>query len=122
MKRKFGFHERSGCPIANTLDLAGDKWSLLIVRDMVNGKRKFGEFLDSPERIPTNILAERLRRLEAAGLVKKSPYQRLPTRYAYALTAKGRGLIPVLQAICRWGNAHIPKTWTPPESFMRLRP
>jgi len=109
---------RSGCPIASTLDLVGDRWSLVIVRDMVNGKRRFGELLASPEGIPTNILADRLKRMEAHGLVRKEPYQERPRRNEYHLTAKGTGLLPVLQAMCRWGNAHIPDTWIPPESFM----
>lgn len=113
---------RSGCPIANTLDLVGDRWSLLIVRDMVNGKRRYGEFLESPERIPTNILAERLKRLVAAGLADRQPYQQRPARYEYRLSGKGRALLPVLQEICRWANVHLPGTWVPPQQFMEQRP
>ncbi len=112
---------RSGCPIASTLDLLGDKWSFIIVRDMLIGKRKFGEFLNSPEGIPTNILTARLRRMEAAALVSRRPYQTNPVRYKYELTLKGEGLLPALQEICRWANEHIPGTWTPPESFMASR-
>lgn len=113
--------ERSGCPIATTLDLLGDKWSLVIVRDMLTGKASFGDFLASPEGISTNILAERLRRLEAAGLVVRRAYQARPPRYEYKLSDKGEALLPVLQAICRWGNTFVPGTWTPPESFMGRR-
>ena len=109
---------RSGCPIASTLDLVGDRWSLVIVRDLINGKRRYNEFLASPERIPTNILANRLKRMEAFGLVRKRPYQERPRRNEYLLTRKGSDLLTVLQAICRWGNAHIPDTWIPPASFM----
>lgn len=109
---------RSGCPIANTLDLVGDRWSLLIVRDMVNGKRRFGEFLESPERIPTNILAVRLKRLVSEGLAIRALYQERPARYEYQLSEKGRSLLPVLQEICRWANHHLPGTWVPPRSFM----
>ena len=109
---------RSGCPIATTLDLVGDRWSLVIVRDMVVGKAKFGEFLASPERVPTNILTARLKRMEQAGLVVKQPYQGNPARYEYRLSDKGMALLPVLQDICRWANAYVPGTWTPPESFM----
>src|SRR5688572_29828570 len=79
---------RSVCPIANTLDLVGDKWSLLVVRDLLHGKRTYGELLDSPEGIPTNMLADRLRRLEDAGLIASSAYQQHPIRYAYTLTEK----------------------------------
>jgi DNA-binding HxlR family transcriptional regulator len=110
--------QRSPCPIATALDVVGDKWTLVIVRDMLIGKTRFGAFLDSPEGIPTNILTDRLRRLEEAGLVDRRPYQDRPPRHEYTLTPAGEGLLPVLQAICRWGNAHIPGTWTPPASFM----
>lgn len=113
--------ERSGCPVATTLDVLGDKWSLVIVRDMLTGKANFGEFLASPEGISTNILAERLRRLEAAELVARRAYQTRPPRYSYELTKKGQALLPVLQSICRWANEHVPGTWTPPESFMNRR-
>ena len=113
--------ERSGCPIASALDLVGDKWSLVIVRDMINGKTRFGGFLDSPEGITTNILASRLKRMEEAGLVTKTPYQTNPTRYDYALTEMGEALLPVVQEMCRWGNRYIPDTWIPPESFMAKR-
>lgn len=113
---------RSGCPIASTLELVGDRWTLVIVRDMVTGKKRYGEFLESPERITTNVLADRLNRMEAAGLAVKTPYQRRPVRYEYALTDMGLGLLPVLQEICRWGNKYIPGTWIPPESFMERRP
>jgi DNA-binding HxlR family transcriptional regulator len=110
--------QRSGCPISSTLDIVGDKWSLIIVRDMLSGKSRYGEFQDSPEGIPTNILSERLKRLEAAGLVKKIPYQERPVRNAYTLTEAGIGLKPVVQALCRWANEFFPDTWNPPASFM----
>ena len=107
---------RSACPIANTLDLVGDKWSLLLIRDMLHGKRTYSELLDSPERIPTNILAERLKRLEAAGILLRTAYQDRPVRYAYTLTEKGAQLGAVLQALVRWGKQHIPGTRTLMES------
>lgn len=113
---------RSGCPIATTLDIVGDRWTLLILRDMVNGKKRFSEFLDSPERITTNVLADRLLLMEAAGLVERTPYQLRPKRFDYVLTNKGAGLLPVLQSICRWANAFMPETWTPPTHFMTLEP
>ncbi len=111
---------RSLCPIAITLDVVGDKWSLLIVRDLVLGKSRFSEFLASPEGVTTNILADRLKRLEAEGLVSRSLYQERPRRYAYRLTDKGRALVPVLQAICRWASTWRPDAGTAPESFMAL--
>ena len=110
---------RSGCPIASTLDIVGDRWTLVILRDMINGKSRYSEFLDSPERITTNVLADRLTRMEAEGLVKKSLYQTRPQRFAYQLTSKGRDMHPILQAMCRWANKHIPDTWVPPRAFMK---
>ena len=103
---------RSACAIANSLDIMGDKWTLLVVRDLLHGKRTYGELVDSPERIPTNILAERLKRLESAGIIASAPYQERPTRYAYSLTPKGRDLGKVLLAFVRWGKQHIPGTVT----------
>ncbi len=102
---------RSRCPITNMLDLVGDKWTLLIVRDMLfDHKSRFGEFLCSDEGIPTNILADRLKRLEAAGVIDKIPYQENPVRFTYTLTGKGRDLAPVLREAARWGLTHIPGT------------
>lgn len=101
---------RSPCAVANSLDIVGDKWSLLVVRDLLHGKRTYGELADSPEHIPTNILADRLKRLEAADIVLRAPYQQHPTRYAYTLTAKGSALGEVLLAFVRWGKKHMPGT------------
>ncbi|MCG8443067.1 MAG: helix-turn-helix transcriptional regulator [Caulobacterales bacterium] len=111
---------RSLCPIASTLELVGDRWTLVIVRDMLTGKKRFAEFLASPEGVTTNVLTDRLARMEAAGLVAKTPYQKRPPRYEYALTADGAGLAPVVQAMCRWAARHVPDCWTPPESLMAL--
>jgi len=111
MNKPDGFR-RSPCAIASTLDLVGDKWSLLVIRDMLHGKRTYGELQDSPEGIPTNILADRLKRLEEAGIIASSPYQERPVRYAYALTDKGAALGDVLLALVRWGKRHIPGTRT----------
>ena len=101
---------RSPCPVACSLDLLGDKWTLLVVRDLLLGKTTYSEFLHSPEGIPTNILAERLKRLQAAGIIDKARYQDRPVRYAYQLTAKGRDLGAVLSAMIDWGNKYIPGT------------
>ena len=121
MRKSLPAEFRSGCPIASTLDLLGDRWSLVLVRDMLSGKSRFGEFLQSPERIPTNILAQRLAQLEDFGLVERRRYREHPPRYEYLLTASGRALLPVLQSVCRWANSQLPGTWTPPISFMGQR-
>ena len=111
-KKSAKVRKRSICPIASTLDLVGDKWSLLVVRDLLHGKSTYGELVSSPERIPTNILADRLKRLEAAGLIVSEAYQENPVRYAYRLSEKGAALGDVLKAFVRWGKAHIPGTKT----------
>ncbi|MGD8618074.1 MAG: helix-turn-helix domain-containing protein [Gammaproteobacteria bacterium] len=102
--------KRSPCPVASTLDILGDKWTLLVVRDLLLGKTTYGDFQKSPERIPTNILADRLKRLELAGIIEKSRYQDRPVRYAYALTTMGRDLQTVLLAMIDWGNRYLPGT------------
>jgi DNA-binding HxlR family transcriptional regulator len=101
---------RSDCAVANTLELVGDRWSLLLVRDMLAGKSTYGQFLESPEGIPTNILAERLKRLEQNGIITRSAYQERPVRYAYTLTARGRQLGGILRALAAWGLEHIADT------------
>jgi DNA-binding HxlR family transcriptional regulator len=113
---------RSGCPIASTLDLVGDKWTLVLLRDLANGKTRFQEFLESPEHIASNILTARLSQMEAYGLVSAKLYEQRPKRYAYTLTPKGAALVPVLQAISRWGCGELPNRWTPPDRFMKLKP
>ena len=102
--------ERSCCPITNGLDIFGDKWTLLIVRDLILGKRRYQDLISSPENIASNILADRLKKLEAAGLVNRQAYQQNPVRYEYVLTDKGKDLKPILQAIIRWGKRHYPDT------------
>ncbi|MBW8877869.1 MAG: helix-turn-helix transcriptional regulator [Acidobacteria bacterium] len=110
---------RSACPIANALDLLGDRWTLLVIRDLLfAGKRRFGDFLTSPEGIPTNILSDRLRRLEESGVVAKAPYQLHPARYEYQLTAKGRDLFPVLRALMEWARSHVPGVASPPPGVL----
>ena len=100
--------ERSHCPVANMLDLFGDKWTLLIVRDIVLGKSRYGEFAQSVEGIPTNILANRLKRLESLGVVEKQAYSNKPVRFQYNLTDKGRDLVPMLEAMVEWASKHVP--------------
>lgn len=95
---------RSSCPINFGLEIFGDQWSLLIVRDLVfNEKRTYGEFLDSAEGISTNILANRLAKLERAGIVSKKRPADNQRIYLYSLTEKGRGLVPVLYELILWG-------------------
>ena len=102
--------KRSCCPIANSLDILGDKWTLLVIRDLALGKRRYQEFISSPENIASNILADRLKQLEASGLVTRRAYQQNPARYEYVLTKKGKDLRPVLKTLIVWGQKHLPGT------------
>lgn len=112
---------RSDCPIACSLDLLGDRWTLVILRDLFRGKARYNEFLASAEGITTNILAERLDRLEKAGLVKKVAYQQNPPRYDYELTAKGADARLVVASLAVWGLKHLPKTEPGPGILEALR-
>jgi DNA-binding HxlR family transcriptional regulator len=102
---------RSDCAIAATLDVVGDRWSLLIVRDLFfNGELRYGDLAASAESVPTNTLADRLRRLEECGVLARERYSDRPPRYHYRLTARGRDLAPVLDAMATWGVTHLPGT------------
>lgn len=113
---------RSQCPLSIALEFIGDKWSLIIIRDMCLGKSKYCDFQSSSEGIPTNILASRLRELEENGLLLKQPYQDKPVRYAYFLTPKGADLLPVLQQLVIWTQKHVPDCMEPPEGFLTIKP
>ena len=101
---------RSICPVACALDLIGDKWTLLVVRDLACGKRHFNEICRSPEKIATNILADRLARLVDHGLVEKSASDDRPNSDSYRLTTKGKSLGPVLVAVAEWGLENVEGT------------
>ncbi len=91
---------RSRCAVACTLDLVGDKWSLLVVRDLFRGSATYGKLQNSFEGIPTNILADRLKKLEEAGIIAKSAYQERPVRYSYELTKKGKAWATFCSRLC----------------------
>ena len=113
---------RSHCPIAFALDIFGDKWSLLVLRDLLfMGKRHYHEFLASEEGISTNILADRLRRLEADGLIAKVRDRKNRRQYVYRPTQKGLDLLPITLEIIRWSAKHDSQTAAPPSFIRRLR-
>jgi DNA-binding HxlR family transcriptional regulator len=110
---KSSFPSRSHCPINYALETFGDRWTLLVIRDlMFHGKRHFGDFLASDERVATNVLADRLKRLERLGLVTRS-VEAQSSKPSYALTRKGRDLLPVLLEITRWSGRYDPGTNAP---------
>ena len=101
---------RSVCPVTSTLEIIGDRWTLVIVRDLMAGRSHFKEFEHSPEGISSNILADRLAKLIDWGLIEKFSSTALLGRKAYRLTALGETLRPVLEAISDWGLAYIEGT------------
>jgi DNA-binding HxlR family transcriptional regulator len=112
---------RSGCPISCSLDLLGDRWSLLIVRDMVFvGKRHFKDFLASDEAIASNILTDRLQRLEATGIITRQSDPDSGRQVLYALTDKGIALIPLLVELVCWGAIHDNAPYAEPEAVARI--
>lgn len=113
---------RSDCPIASALDLIGDKWTLLILRDMLFGARRFSDFVNAAEGMKRNILTDRLKRLTEEGLIYRMPYQDNPPRFHYHLTPKGAALLPVIQELAKWGAAHIDHSYDPPQRLLDWRP
>jgi DNA-binding HxlR family transcriptional regulator len=102
------------CSVANALDIIGDRWTVLLLRDAFLGVRRFEDF-QRDLGIARNILSERLERLVNAGVFETSRYEERPPRYEYLLTAKGKDLLDVLLALWRWGDRWSP----PPEEFHR---
>ena len=99
---------RSRCSIARTLEILGDKWTFLVVRDLMwHGKHTFQELQSSEERMPANLLSQRLKRLMEWGLVRREAYQDRPVRYRYFLTHEGQNLEPILLQIMNWGHIHL---------------
>src|SRR6185369_164201 len=96
------------CVISNSLDIFGDKWTLLVVRDLFFfNKHEYREFLSSPEAIATNILADRLKRLLTAGIIAEQVHPENRSRKLYYLTAKGKGLLPILVEMAKWGAKYF---------------
>jgi len=108
MVAKTEHHLRTGCPVACALDIVGDHWSLLIVRDlMFHGRHEYKDMLASEEGISSNILTNRLKKLEQAGLIASAPHRTNKRRKLYYLTDKGKALLPVLLEISRWSDTHL---------------
>lgn len=99
---------RSQCPVARSLDLVGDKWTLLIMRDaLFLGRKTFADFAGGLERIPTNLLSDRLKKLVGLGLLHKQQYHERPARYEYIPTPLGNELRPLLTAMRVFGETHL---------------
>ncbi len=106
-RTKAGAKRRSGCPLNASVEMLGDRWSLLIIRDMMlRGFRSYKQFLECYEGIATNILADRLRKLQAYGIIVARPDPKDARKVIYLLTAKGIDLAPVLTEMVLWAAAH----------------
>lgn len=106
-KKKASVKRRSGCPLNASVEMLGDRWSLLVIRDMmIRGFETFNEFLRSDEKIASNILADRLRRLQSSGIIAAKRDSADGRKMIYALTAKGIDLAPVLAEMVLWAAKH----------------
>ncbi|MGH8482588.1 MAG: winged helix-turn-helix transcriptional regulator [Nevskiaceae bacterium] len=112
---------RSHCPIAYALAFVGDRWTLLVLRDLIMArKRYFQEFLDSDEKIASNILASRLKLLEAAGLATRAPDPASARRTVYTATDKAMDLLPAMLELVRWSAKYDARTLAPPPLVRRI--
>ena len=112
--------KRSDCPLSSSLDVLGDKWSLLIIRDLLMvGKFSFGDFIGSKEKIASNILTDRLSVLESDGIISKQVSPKNKSKFIYSLTPKGIELLPVLIEIMRWGAKYNADTPLPPKTIIK---
>ncbi|MBI4971257.1 MAG: helix-turn-helix transcriptional regulator [Candidatus Omnitrophica bacterium] len=120
---------RSCCPVANALDVLGDRWTLLVIRDLFMNKHEYHEFLSGPEGIATNILSDRLKRLTSTGIIDLMRHPKHKNKKLYYLTQAGKDLLPILVELILWGGvyravpdmakARVEKVKRNPKKFMR---
>ena len=103
------YDTQESCPVARTLNVVGDRWTILVLRELSWGRKRYSKLLEALEGISTNLLADRLKKLEDAGMVYQVPYSEHPPRFEYRLTHKGRAFVPVLQALRTYGEAWEPR-------------
>ncbi len=114
--------DKSQCPIAHVTDIIGDQWSILIIRDMlILGKHEYKEFMQAPESISTNVLADRLKKLECAGLIKWIDHPEYKTRKLYYLTPAGKDFIHVMVPLAAWADRNMDSVNLPPDIAKKLR-
>jgi len=112
---KISKDQRSPCPIAGALDIIGDRWTLLVIRDLLWDKQRFDDFLKAPEGIATNILSQRLRWLVENGLAERTPDPEDGRKVIYNLTERGKSLRPLLKSIAKWGLESIEDVYIHPD-------
>ena len=100
-------NELPACPVETTLTLIGDKWKVLILRDLMPGTKRFGELKKSVGNVSQKVLTAQLRTMEESGLVNRKVYAEVPPRVEYSLTEKGKSLFPILELMCQWGEENI---------------
>ena len=103
---------KEACPVARGLSVVGDRWTMLVLRDCFLGVRRF-EQMQERLGITRHVLSDRLRKLEAAGVLRRELYQQRPQRYEYRLTERGKALYPMLVTLIEWANAHVPPEGEP---------
>ena len=101
--------ELPACPVELTVGLIGDKWKILIIRDLLTGTKRFGELKKSLNNITQKVLTNKLREMEASGLVKRKVYPEVPPKVEYSLTETGLSLKPILDSMVVWGNNYREK-------------
>ncbi len=106
MENAFQPCDDGSCPVTRAVEVLDGRWTILVVRDLLGGTRRFGELRDSLVGISPKTLTDRLRSLEARGLVERTMYPEIPPRVEYSLTPAGRSLEPVLAALADWGRTH----------------
>ncbi len=102
-------NELPACPVEITMSLIGDKWKVLIIRDLLTGTKRFGELKKSLSTITQKVLTNNLRQMESSGLIKRKVYAEVPPRVEYSLTDTGFSLKPILDSMVSWGNAYREK-------------
>ena len=107
------YESQNSCPVARTLNVVGDRWTMLLLRDLSWGRRKFSALEASLRGISANLLSDRLKKLEQSGMVEQVAYSAHPPRFEYKLTAKGRAFVPVLVAMQLYGEEWEPKPVRP---------
>ncbi|HBM41407.1 MAG TPA: transcriptional regulator, partial [Sulfitobacter sp.] len=104
--------QNESCPVARGLSVVGDRWTMLVLRDCFLGIRRFEQMQDRLG-ITRHVLADRLRKLEGAGVLRREAYQDRPLRHEYRLTERGKALYPMLVSLIDWANAHVPIEGSP---------
>src|ERR1051325_4430239 len=99
------YDTQESCPVARTLNVVGDRWTILVLRELSWGRKRYSKLLEALNGISTNLLADRLKKLEDAGMVSQVPYSEHPPRFEYRLTEKGRAFVPVLRALGEYGGS-----------------